>query len=268
MRSAAEPGQGGARPVLVACGVRREAQIAEAVGGVVAVAGGGDGAWLEARLDALARTGAAGVMSFGLCGALVPELGVGDTVIGNEGDADWIEAVRATLSSECGRRKCEPQASKGEGGDVSFELRPLPHPGAARLSLSRSRGRGLVGAVHSHGTLALSFEDKAALHAATGAITVDMESHIAARVAARHGLPFGCLRVVSDTAADTLPPAFAVAMRRGGGTDVGAMLRSLATHPGQIPAFAHASANAVRALRRLELLGRLLGPRLGLPDLR
>ena len=248
--------------------MRREARIAEAVGGVVAIAGGGDGVWLEHRLDALAAAGAAGVMSFGLCGALADGLRVGDVVIGIDGDADWIEAVRATLSSECGRRKCEPQASEGEGGDVSFELRPLPHPGAARLSLSRSRGRGWVGAVNSDGTLAASAAAKAALHTATGAIAVDMESHIAARVAARHGLPFGCLRVVSDTAADTLPPAFAVAMRRGGGTDVGAMLRSLATHPGQIPAFAHASANAVRALRRLELLGRLLGPRLGLPDLR
>ncbi len=34
---------------------------------------------------------------------------------------------------------------------------------------------------------------------------VDMESHVAARVAARHGLPFAALRVISDPASRSLP---------------------------------------------------------------
>ena len=212
------------RPVLVACGVLREARIAEAAGGVVAVAGGGDGAWLEARLEDFARADAAGVMSFGLCGALVDGLRVGDAVIGSGGNAAWTRAIEQRL-----------------------DLRS--------------------GTVFSDGTLAAGAAAKRAIRNATGAIAIDMESHIAARVAARHGLPFLCLRVVSDGVEEALPPAFAVAMRRGGGTDLGAMLRSLATRPRQIPAFARASANAVRALKRLELLGGLLGPRLGLPDL-
>ena len=41
---------------------------------------------------------------------------------------------------------------------------------------------------------------KAALRATTGADAVDMESHIAARYAEQHSLPFAALRVISDPA--------------------------------------------------------------------
>ena len=236
---------------------------------MVAVAGGGDGDWLEARLTELAGAGAGagGVMSFGLCGALVDGLAVGDVVVGTSDDADWRDCVTATLSRASGRGM-RSGAERGEGGGFSFDERAPPLPAPSALSLSRVRGRGWVGAVYADGVLATTSAAKRALHAATGAVVIDMESHIAARVAARHGLPFAIVRVVSDTAADTLPSAFAVAMRRGGGTDVAAMLRSLATRPGQIPDFARASANATRALGVLRRVGRLLGPRLGLPDLR
>ncbi len=240
------------KPVLVACGVRREARIAEAAAGVVAVAGGGDGDWLEKRLDAFASAGAAGIVSFGLCGALAPKLRVGDAVIaagvvgGAACDGAWRSALLARRSSlrPSGTSTSGGGGSEAHGGDLG--------PGAMMVGVDR-----LVGGVAGKRALA-----------ATGAVAVDMESHIAARVAAHHGLPFVIVRVVSDTAVDTLPPAFTVAMRPGGGTDVPAMLRSLATHPGQVLAFARASANAMRALRQLELLGRLLGPRFGLPDLR
>ncbi len=246
------------KPVLVACGVLREARIAERAGNVVAVAGGGDGDWLEERLEALAAEGAAGVMSFGLCGALVPGLHVGDVVIAQavvgsvNADAcvSWTARFHEILNSHPG-----------------FEPGPTSSPSATRLAV-QGRSRLKAGmTIWANGTLAATMAHKTTLRAATGSAAIDMESHVAARVAARHGLPFAVARVVSDTASDTLPPAFAVAMRRGGGTNVRAMLVSLATHPAQIPAFARASANAMRALKQLELLGRLLGPRLGLPDL-
>ena len=251
------------RPVLVACGVLREARIAQAAGGVVAVAGGGDGDWLEARLAERAGAGAGGVMSFGLCGALVDGLAVGDVVIGAgiaggvACDGTWRQALRAR------RRPLRPSGTSPRGGGGRFFS---PFGGGDGEADGGEFGPGAL--VIGVDRLVASAAAKAALHAATGAVVIDMESHIAARVAARHGLPFAIVRVVSDTAADTLPPAFAVAMRRGGGTDVGAILRSLATRPGQIPDFARASANATRALGVLRRVGRLLGPRLGLPDLR
>jgi hypothetical protein len=60
----------------------------------------------------------------------------------------------------------------------------------------------------------------------SGAVAVDMESHIARRVAAQHGLPCLVARVISDRAIHALPPAALAGMRRDGGLAVGAVLAS------------------------------------------
>jgi nucleoside phosphorylase len=57
---------------------------------------------------------------------------------------------------------------------------------------------------------------KRALRAETGALAVDMESHVAARVAARRGLPFAVVRVISDSADEALPPAAQIGMKPDG----------------------------------------------------
>lgn len=84
--------------------------------------------------------------------------------------------------------------------------------------------------------IAAGIAGKAALRQATGAAVVDMESHIAARVARRHGVPFAAIRVISDTADEALPPAALVGMRPDGGIALGAVLASLARRPAQLPA--------------------------------
>ena len=84
-----------------------------------------------------------------------------------------------------------------------------------------------------------------------GAIAVDMESHIAARVAARQGLPFAALRVISDTAEETLPPAALVGMRPDGGMALSAVLASLVCRPAQLPALMRTGRNAGIAFRVL-----------------
>jgi len=61
---------------------------------------------------------------------------------------------------------------------------------------------------------------KAKLYAATRASAADMESHVAARAARSRGLPFAALRVVSDAADRTLPPAACVALNPSGGIDL------------------------------------------------
>jgi adenosylhomocysteine nucleosidase len=100
---------------------------------------------------------------------------------------------------------------------------------------------------------------KSALHERTGALAVDMESHIAARVAARHGLPFAALRVISDAADETLPPAALIGMRPDGGMALGPVLASLALHPGQLPALIRTGLSAGRAFRSLERCHDVLG---------
>ena len=74
-----------------------------------------------------------------------------------------------------------------------------------------------------------------------------MESHVAARVAARHALPFMAIRAISDTASETLPPAALVGMNPDGSMALGSVLRSLARHPAQLPALIRTGRSAEAA---------------------
>src|SRR5258707_4298985 len=72
---------------------------------------------------------------------------------------------------------------------------------------------------------------KAALHSETGAAAVDMESHIAAAYAARAGLPFAALRVISDPASRSLPALAKSAIKPNGDIDLRKVLRGVARNP-------------------------------------
>lgn len=92
----------------------------------------------------------------------------------------------------------------------------------------------------------------------SGAIAVDMESHIARRVAARHGLPCVVVRVISDGADHPLPPAASAGMKRDGRVAIGAVLASLVRHPRQLPALIRTARDAQTALRALGRLHHVL----------
>jgi adenosylhomocysteine nucleosidase len=107
---------------------------------------------------------------------------------------------------------------------------------------------------------------KRALHEKTGAIAVDMESHVVAKVAAAHGLPMAAIRVITDPAMRALPEAVLAAMRPDGTTSITALIRSLMRKPRELPALVQTALDA-RAARSTLLRGRqLLGPGLGLPN--
>jgi len=88
-----------------------------------------------------------------------------------------------------------------------------------------------------------------------------------ARVARRHRLPFAVVRVISDAAHRTLPPAARVGMKPDGRMDLPAVLSSLLVNPGQLPALIRTGLEAERAFRALLRGYRRLGPRLAGPDL-
>ena len=69
-------------------------------------------------------------------------------------------------------------------------------------------------------------EEKFQLHDETHAAAVDMESHIAAEVAAARGIPFRRLPGHSRCGAQGAPPAATLGLRRDGTPDVPAVLRS------------------------------------------
>ncbi len=233
--------------LLVACGLQREAAIIKRVG-VIPVAGGGCAQALENKLeDTITEYASTGwhfgaVLSCGVAGALDPKLRPGDVVIGSlfsgEGRSPGLlSAAPATQGSGLRRRTL-----------VEWLAEHLPHA---------HRGT-IIGA----DSIIASAAEKAALYAKTGAIAVDMESHIAARVAERHNLPFAILRTISDTADHALPPAALVGMNPDGSVALGAVLASLARDPRQLPALIRTGRDAGaafrslgRALRALEALG-------------
>src|SRR5262249_61247120 len=75
--------------------------------------------------------------------------------------------------------------------------------------------------------------EKAELHRTTGALAVDMESHVVADVARRYGLPFAAVRVVCDPAHRALPPAGRLCVKPGGRMDLAGAMRVLLAGPGR-----------------------------------
>jgi hopanoid-associated phosphorylase len=220
--------------VLAATGLRAEARIAARVPQVKAVAGGGDGGRLERLIHEEIADGAKGVISFGIAAGLSPGEGSGTCIVAREiahGDirypADQAWASRL--------RAVIPKAELAIVGAVD---RPLQNP-----------------------------TEKQALYAATGAVAADMESHIAARLAAEHSLSFAALRVIADPATRAVPPAALAGLGKDGRVDVWAVLASLARTPGQLPAMIALAAETRRAMAELFRCHRLLGPGLGFFDL-
>jgi hopanoid-associated phosphorylase len=77
---------------------------------------------------------------------------------------------------------------------------------------------------------------KQQLHRDTGACGADMESGALARVAAGAGIPFVALRVVLDTANDSVPETALSAVAADGNTRPGNLLMTLLRRPGDVTA--------------------------------
>ena len=264
--------------ILVATGLHKEAGILRGPG-VVVVAGGGDGARLERELEA-AAPGATVILSSGLAGALAPGLKAGDLIIGSlsqrerEGvHAEGMGRVRVAGGVELAdhphpsaasrlqhRVNSAPRYSDHAGGMIDPMLSPAGRGNLAlvdRLAIRLPEAH--VGTIVGSDTLIARAAQKHALYATTGALAVDMESHIVARVAARHNLPFAIVRVISDGANEALPPAALVGMKPDGGMALGAVLASLARNPAQLPALIRTGIHAGRAFSELRRVGDVLG---------
>jgi adenosylhomocysteine nucleosidase len=142
-------------------------------------------------------------------------------------------------------------------------IRPLP------ISCPKGSPTPVGGVVAGVDAPVLDRAAKAELRSTTEAIAVDMESHVAAKFAAKRGLPFAIVRVVSDPAGRALPRLAATAIKPDGGVDLAHVLRELGREPGQIGDLIQAGLDARAAFASLRRCGRLLGPllRLGLSDL-
>jgi adenosylhomocysteine nucleosidase len=88
----------------------------------------------------------------------------------------------------------------------------------------------------------------------TGAAAVDMESAAVAQIACRRNLPFIAVRVIVDTAADTLPPAV-VNASRAGRVQTSRLIAGLMLAPGEIGALIRLAQRYRIAMRSLRAIG-------------
>jgi adenosylhomocysteine nucleosidase len=154
-------------------------------GTLVAVSGMGGAAAAHAARG-LIEAGATALVSWGMAGALDPELNAGAVCVPYE-----VVAMDGT-SLVTARHWREPLAA-------SIATR---RPVACGKLLTTSQAIDTVAA-------------KQAAYRETGAAAVDMESFAVAQVAATHGMPFIAVRVIVDTAADRVPRAILAASQCG-----------------------------------------------------
>ena len=228
--------------ILVATGLKRELNILEGAG-VLVVAGGGDSVRLARELEEAAGDAEA-VISMGLCGALADGLKPGDWVVANGVTLSPLIPAGSPLSAGMSANIYRTDAGM---------VRDLGEGVAARSGDPCSVLDAMIADAAA----------KRAARAATGAVTVDMESHIAAAVAQRRKLPFAVARVVSDAADRSLPKAAQAGMAADGSMDISAVLRALASDPRQLPALIRVGAEAGKAFRELRRGRDFLGPGLG-----
>lgn len=164
------------RPVVVTFAVPDESRhfVADTARGPVIIVhtGVGDSRAGRRRLETVLENDEPRlVISAGYAGALRPDLRVGDLVLGENFSAPaLLDAARATLATQ-----------------------PLH-----------------VGGLTTQTTVAETAAAKSALHAATGALAVEMETAWIADACARSGVPLLALRVISDAAGQSFPVPNAV----------------------------------------------------------
>jgi hopanoid-associated phosphorylase len=219
--------------VIAVTGLAREARIARRAR-MVPVVGAGDGALLARRLEEAIAAGAKGIVSFGIAGALAPLLRPGDVVIASH-----------VVHGE------ERYATDAKWNAV------------LRQKLPRATTAIIVG----HGEIVSHVDGKRRLFAISGAHAVDNESHIAARIARRHKIPFVALRTISDAATRGLPPAALVRLNANGRIRLGGVLRSLVSEPFQIADLLTTGREANKAFAALSRSRDALGLFLGCPYL-
>lgn len=214
--------------VVALVGLAFEARIAAGPGVLVICRGPDIAETLRLAYDAGCRS----IISFGVAGGLAPDLRPGD----------WIVAS-AVLDAGT--------------------MRPT-HPVWSRnlLEIIPEVRYGPVVGVPAPVADPLAKHD---LRARTGAIAVDMESHIVAEFAAAHGMSFAVARVIVDPAHRRVPDAALIALRPGGG-NLSALLREVLTKPAQVLPLLRIAGDAYAARSALLRLRRLLGPGFGISE--
>lgn len=203
-------------------GLEAEARIAR-LAGLVARPSGAIATQTTAIAEALLREGAEALLSFGIAGALSPALRPGQLLL-----------PRRVIDGRGARYPV----------DASLHSR-------ARVALHRAglivEEEDILGAA----VAAASPARKAELLGTTGAVGIDLESHLVAQAAWLARKPFLVLRAVADPSTRALPSTAVNGLTPDGKPAVGRVLLSLAIQPWQLPALLRLAGDTRRALDAL-----------------
>jgi hopanoid-associated phosphorylase len=220
----------------VISGLRAEARSLSALTGLRIVCSGSNPQQARRLAVEFIDEGARGLLSFGLAGGLSPAVRPGDLLLPEA----VVLPAGARLPTD--REWC---------GRLAAGLSALP---------SHVHRGTLAGSDRLLATIAAKRE----LHAATGALAVDMESHGIAETATRAGLPFVVIRAVADPFDQILPRAASTAIGSDGEVRLRAVARALLERPGELGALLRLARQSGRALAALRSVALLVGPALDL----
>jgi adenosylhomocysteine nucleosidase len=185
----------------------------------------------RAAAERLAEQGVGALLSFGIAGGLDPDLKTGVVVIPTQMVGDKQLPCDELWAS----RLCE---AVNNHTDTKY----APLAGVQEVLATPAR--------------------KTSLFQETGAAAADMESYGIAEAAAAKNIPFAALRVICDTADETIPPIAIAAMGDDGYTKVGSTMAQAVAHPSQIPDLMRLGRRTAQAHNVLEKLASFGVPRL------
>lgn len=187
---------------------------------------------LQASLRAAIAQGARGIISFGIAGGLAPNLKAGD----------WIVASA-----------------------VKHRNNIIPTDPDWTRNLRGALAAAIYAEILGSDVLVMRPAEKSELHNRTGAVAIDMESHVAGQIAREYRIPFAACRTIIDAAHRKLPAAAAVALRPDGTPDLLAVLCSVLREPSQLPDLLRTARDKGIASRALRIGRARLGGALAFP---
>jgi adenosylhomocysteine nucleosidase len=218
--------------IIAVTGLTREARIV-AGAGVNVLCCGGRSTLLREKLERALAKNTAGIISIGIAGGLAPLLKSGDCVIASE---------------------------------IVSESQHIPTDASWTQRLAARLPDVFVAPLASSEGIVFGQTSKADLFRATGAYAVDMESHVAARFAGKHRVPFAALRAIADQAESELPRLVSGAITSTGTVDLLGVLKAVLSDPRQISALIRTARESNAAFQALLRCRNILGPGLAGPD--
>jgi adenosylhomocysteine nucleosidase len=227
--------------VLVVVGMEDERAIA-AGDGVDVVVGTANAKVLRERLSKVDTENISAVYSFGVAGGLDPSLKPGDLLVSTQ-------VVAQSINPD------EHIVEETWIADQNLLMAIQKH--AVRDDTVKIRQGIFLGTDFEARDNAQTNNQN--LREISGAEIIDNESHIAAKFAKEHDLPFVSVRAVSDSVSKKLPPAALIALDDDGSPNGTAIAKSLLKNPQQIPALIRTAREYQKALHALKVFRRDIG---------